>query len=178
VVRYDKNNGRIISKGTLQGSGLETTWSRGQAWALYGMVAAYRHTRERPFLDLAMKLADYFIKNLPADRVAPWDFQSGIKYRDVSASCIVTSALFEMIRYVDDRSLRAHYEREAKAMLAALCQPPWFAARADTSCLLDHSVQFLPINSNVDVPAIFADYYFLEAIVRYRIWQASRHSPD
>ena len=173
VVRYDKNTGRIISKGTLQGAGPETTWSRGQAWALYGMVAAYRHTRERPFLDLAMKLADYFIRNLPADRVAPWDFQSGIKYHDVSASCIVTSALFEMLRYVQDPSRRAHYRREAEAMLASLCQPPWFATLTDTSCLLDHSVQFLPINSNVDVPAIFADYYFLEAVVRYRSGQAS-----
>ena len=58
-------------------------------------------------------------------------------------------------------------------MLASLCQPPWFAARTDTSCLLDHSVQFLPINRNVGVPAIFADYYFLEAIVRYRSGQTS-----
>ena len=173
VVRYDRKNGRIINKGTLQGAGPETTWSRGQAWALYGMVVAYRHTRERRFLDLAMKLADYFIKNLPADRVAAWDFQSDLKYRDVSASCIVTAALFEMNRYLDDGPRRAHYEREAEAMLASLCQPPWFAAGAETNCLLDHSVQFLPINSNVDVPSIFADYYFLEAIVRYRAGHGS-----
>jgi unsaturated chondroitin disaccharide hydrolase len=178
VVRYDKNNGRIISKGTLQGAGPETTWARGQAWALYGMIATYRHTREQRFLDMALKLADYFIKNLPADRVAAWDFQSGIKYRDVSATCIVASALFEMIRYLDDAPLRAHYEGEAEAMLTSLCQPPWFATRTDTNCLLDHSVQFLPTNSNVDVPAIFADYYFLEAIVRYRDWHASRRSPN
>ena len=178
VVRYDKNNGRIINKGTLQGAGPETTWSRGQAWALYGMVAVYRHTREQRFLDTARKLADYFISHLPADHVAPWDFQSDIKYRDVSATCIATSALFEMIRYLDDAPLRNHYETEAEAMLASLCQPPWFATRTDTNCLLDHSVQFLPINSNVDVPAIFADYYFLEAIVRYRAWHATRRFPD
>ncbi len=176
VVRYDKNNGRIINKGTLQGAGPETTWSRGQAWALYGMVAVYRHTREQRFLDTARKLADYFISHLPADHVAPWDFQSDIKYRDVSATCIATSALFEMIRYLDDAPLRNHYETEAEAMLASLCQPPWFATRTDTNCLLDHSVQFLPINSNVDVPAIFADYYFLEAIVRYRAWHAAAAS--
>jgi hypothetical protein len=127
---------------------------------------------------MAMTLADYFIRNLPADHVAPWDFQSGIKYRDVSATCIATSALFEMIRYLDDASLRTHYETEAEAMLASLCRPPWFATRTDTNCLLDHSVQFLPINSNVDVPAIFADYFFLEAITRYRAWHATRRFPD
>jgi unsaturated chondroitin disaccharide hydrolase len=168
VVRYDENSGRIINRGTLQGAGPETTWSRGQAWALYGMVAVYRHTREPPFLDLARRLADYFINHLPADHIAAWDFQSDTNYRDVSATCIVASALFEMVRYLDEGSLRAHYETEAEAILTSLCQPPWFATRADTSCLLDHSVQFLPINSNVDVPAIFADYYFLEAISRYR----------
>jgi hypothetical protein len=78
-----------------------------------------------------------------------------------------------MVRYIDDAVLRSHYETEAEAMLASLCQPPWFATRADTNCLLDHSVQFLPINSNVDVPAIFADYYFLEAIIRYRAGQTA-----
>jgi unsaturated chondroitin disaccharide hydrolase len=168
VVRYDPDTGRIINRGTLQGAGPETTWSRGQAWAQYGMVVAYRHTREKRFLDEAMRLADYFIGHLPPDRVAPWDFQSDIKYRDVSATAIVTSSLFEMLRYVDDAVLRRHYEAEAEAMLASLCRPPWFVTRADSNCLLDHSVQFLPIHSNVDVPAIFADYYFLEAIARYR----------
>jgi hypothetical protein len=78
-----------------------------------------------------------------------------------------------MVRYIDDSALRNHYETEAEAMLASLCQLPWFAARPDTNCLLDHSVQFLPINGNVDVPAIFADYYFLEAIIRYRAGQAA-----
>lgn len=173
VVRYDRNSGRISNKGTLQGAGPETTRSRGQAWAIHGMVAVYRHTREKRFLDTAMKLADYFISHLPADHIAPWGFQSDIKNREVSATCIVTSALFEMIRYVDDASLRRHYQAEAEAMLAALCQPPWFAAGPDTNCLLDHSVHFLPIHSNVDVPAIFADYYFLEAIVRYRAMHTS-----
>jgi unsaturated chondroitin disaccharide hydrolase len=177
VIRYDPDTGAIINRGTLQGAGPETTWSRGHAWGLYGMVAVYRHTREQRFLDTAMKLADYFIRNLPADYVSPWDFQSDIKYRDVSATCIATSALFEMIRYLDDASLRNHYETEAEAMLASLCQPPWFATRTDTNCLLDHSVQFLPINSNVDVPAIFADYYLLEAIVRYRAWHAAAGRP-
>jgi unsaturated chondroitin disaccharide hydrolase len=168
IVRYSPDTGRIINRGTLQGAGAETTWSRGQAWALYGMVVAYRHTREKRFLNMAMRLADYLIGHLPPDHVAPWDFQSEIRYRDVSATAIVTSSLFEMARYVDDAALRRHYETEAEATLASLCQPPYLVTRADTNCLLDHSVQFLPIHSNVDVPAIFADYFFLEAITRYR----------
>ena len=168
IVRYNKNTGEIINKGTLQGAGNETTWSRGHAWITYGMVMMYRYTKDKPFLDTAIRLADYFVNHLPADQVAPWDFQSDIHYRDVSATCIVTSALFEMIRYVDNDSLKQHFKKEAEAMLTSLCQAPYFNNDLKTNPLLDHSVQFLPINSNVDVPSIFADYYFLEALVRYR----------
>jgi len=53
-------------------------------------------------------------------------------------------------------------------MLTSLCCAPYFTAGIGTSCLLDHSVQYLPVHSNVDVPSIFADYYFLEALLRYR----------
>lgn len=168
IVRYDKNSGKVINKGTLQGSGDETTWARGQAWGIYGFTVAYRYTKEKQFLHDAIKLADYFIAHLPSDNIAPWDFQSKIKFRDVSASCIVASALFELIKYIKNDSLKNLYKSKAEAMLTSLCKTPYFTGSENTNCLLDHSVQFLPINSNVDVPSIFADYYFLEAIYRYQ----------
>lgn len=167
IVRYDKNSGKIINKGTLQGAGDETTWSRGHAWTTYGMVLMYRYTKEKQFLDAAVRLANYFIDHLPQDHVSAWDFQSNINYRDVSATCIVASALFEMIQYIDDGTLKNHFQFNAESILMSLCQAPYFNNDVSTNCLLDHSVQFLPINSNVDVPSIFADYYFLEAIERY-----------
>lgn len=169
VVRYDPRSGEVQGKGTLQGAGDETTWSRGQAWAVYGYVVCHRFTREREFLNHAVRLADYFLAHCPPDRIARWDFQSGIEYRDVSASAIVASALFEMARALGDTPAGARYLQQAETMLGSLCREPWLAAGdRGTNCLLDHSVQYLPINSNVDVPAIFADYYFLEALVRYR----------
>ena len=87
---------------------------------------------------------------------------------DASATAIVTYVLFEMVNYVEDDSLKQRHQREGEAMLTALCRPPYFTGGVETSCLLDHSVHYLPINSHVDVPAIFADYYFFEALVRYR----------
>ena len=168
IVRYDKNTGAILSRGTIQGEGDETTWSRGQAWGLYGMVMAYRYTKDERFLKTARHLADYFLSHLKGDHVAPWDFQSRIDYRDVSATAIATSALFELVHYIRDDTLRLRYQTEAESMLASLCSPPYFTDGKETSCLLDHAVQYLPIHSNVDVPSIFADYYFLEALVRYK----------
>jgi unsaturated chondroitin disaccharide hydrolase len=132
------------------------------------MVVAYRFTKQGEFLETAMRLADYFLGHLPEDHVSAWDFQSDIRLRDVSATCITASALFELVRYVMNDSLREHYRREAEAMLTSLCCAPYFTAGIGTSCLLDHSVQHLPAQSNVDVPSIFADYYFLEALLRYR----------
>ena len=91
IVRFDSTSGKIINKGTLQGAGDETTWSRGQAWALYGMVVAYRYTKDKEFLEAAEKLADYFLNHLAADHVANWDFQSELKHPDASATCIAAS---------------------------------------------------------------------------------------
>jgi unsaturated chondroitin disaccharide hydrolase len=168
IVRYNKNTGEIINKGTIQGAGTETTWARGHAWGTYGMVVVYRYTGNKRFLDYAKKLADYFINNLPEDHVAFWDFQSDIKYKDVSSTSIVTSALFEMINYIDDDSLKKHYRAAAESMLESLCSEQYFLGNKETNCLLDHAVQHLPANSNIDVPSIFSDYYFLEAIIRYK----------
>jgi len=174
IVRYDSSTGSVINKGTMQGAGDETTWSRGQAWGMYGMVVAYRYTHEPRFLTTAMRLADYFLNHLENNHVSNWDFQSDIKVPDISATAVVTSGLFEMIRYVENDSLRKYYRNQAEAMLTALCSPPYFTEGRNTNCLLDHATQYLPLNSNVNVPAIFADYYFLEALLRYRAFAGTQ----
>lgn len=167
IVRYNETTGTVINKGTLQGAGDETTWSRGHAWGLYGMIVVYRYTHEQQFLATAIRLADYFLAHLPDDHVAPWDFQSPVKKSDASATSVVASALLELATYLDGPQ-RDHYVKEAETLLAALCRPPYFTEGHGTNCILDHSVHNLPRSSNVDVPSIFADYYFLEALVRYR----------
>lgn len=151
VVRYDKKTGNIINRGQLQGEGTETTWSRGHAWMVYGLVVAYRFTHETVFLDRAKLALDYFIRNLPEDRIAAWDFHSKVNYRDVSASAIVVSALYELLTYLPEGVEKDHYSREADLMLTSLCKSPYFTEGKNTNCLLDHSVQYYPINSNVDV---------------------------
>ncbi|MBN2007969.1 glycoside hydrolase family 88 protein [candidate division KSB1 bacterium] len=168
IVRYNKNTGTIINKGTLQGAGDETTWSRGHAWMVYGLVETYAYSNDSDILKYTLQMTDYFIAHLPADHVSAWDFDSDKNYRDVSATAIVCLALFKLASTLDGRDVKMKYQSEAEAMLAALCQPPCFIESTASNCILDHSVHYLPINSNVDVPAIFADYYLLEAIVRYK----------
>jgi len=168
VVRYDKNTGQILNKGQLQGDTDSSTWSRGQAWMIYGFTVMYRYTRNSDYLQKAMKLADYFIGHLPEDGIANWDFQSELKFPDASASAIVTSALFELQGYIKDSARKKHYLREAEHMLKALCLPPYFSEGKGTNCLLLHSTQYYRSTDNTDVPSTFADYYFMESIQRYK----------
>lgn len=168
IVRYDKDNGKVLNKGQLQGDVDESTWSRGHAWMVYGFTVMYRHTKDEQFLKNAMRLADYFIAHLPADKVANWDFQSKLDHRDASASAIVCSALLEMHKYVKDPKKQQFYLNEAKSILTSLCQPPYFTEGKGTNCLLYHSTQYFHKTENTDVPCIFADYYFLESIKRYK----------
>lgn len=168
VVRYDKTSGVILNKGQLQGDEDHTTWSRGQAWMIYGYVVMYRYTKDSRYLSLAKKLADYFIEHLPVDKVANWDFQSTLQHRDASASAIVASALFEMQTYIDDVNKQIYYRTQAEEILFNLLQPKYFTSGNGTNALLYHSTQYYHRTDNTDVPSTFADYYFLEAIVRYK----------
>lgn len=168
IVRYNKSTGEIINKGQLQGDVDESTWSRGHAWMVYGFTVMYRYTKNEEFLNNAMRLADYFIAHLPADKIANWDFQSKLDHRDASASAIVCSALLEMHTYVKDKKKQEFYLNEAKSILSSLCRPPYFTQGKGTNCLLYHSTQYFHKTENTDVPCIFADYYFLESILRYK----------
>ena len=178
VVRYNKNSGTIFNKGQLQGLNENSTWTRGHAWFIYGMTVCYRCTKDENFLAKACALADYFLKRLTPDNVSAWDFDSVPEYKDVkdaSATAIVSSALFELSTYVKDPTRKEKYLEKAKAMLAALCSEKYLAERENTNVILLHSTQYLtqPGNQNTDKPAIFADYYFLEAIKRYLILEKS-----
>lgn len=167
IVRYDSVNGNVVDRGQLQGDTKESTWSRGHAWLVYGLVVAYRYTKDPVFLERAQKAADYFISNCNADGIAPWDFQSEDRQTDVSASAVVCSALYELITYLPRGTSRAHYSSQADRMLSALCGSDYFVADS-SECLLAHSVQYYHLGYNVNRPAIFADYYFMEALYRYK----------
>jgi unsaturated chondroitin disaccharide hydrolase len=168
IVRYNKDSGKILNKGQLQGDVDESTWSRGHAWMVYGYTVMYRKTKNPEFLKNAMLLADYFLAHLPEDKIANWDFQSKLDHRDTSASAIVCSALFEMQHYIANKKVQMNYLNQAKSILASLCQPPYFTQGKGTNCLLYHSTQYFHKTQNTDVPCIFADYYFLESLIKYR----------
>lgn len=175
VVDYDPQTGQVRARKTAQGAADESAWARGQGWAVYGYTMLYRFTRDPRYLAQAKGVADFILNNphLPADKVPYWDFDApGIPdaLRDASAGAIIASALLELGQYVGNGD-RHRYVGAAETMLRSLSAPPYRAEPgANGGFLLQHSVGALPMNSEVDVPLTYADYYFLEALLRYRRW--------
>lgn len=188
VVDYDPMTGAVKSKETHQGFSDNSTWSRGQAWGIYGFTTVYRETRDTAFLEVARKMADFFLDhpNLPEDKIPYWDFnvdQPGYspiwnydpgKYpripRDVSAAAIVASALVELSDFVDAKTAKK-YLAAAKEMLTSMSSPTYLAEEGTNGgFILKHASGGVPGNHEVDVPLSYADYYFIEALLRYKNW--------
>lgn len=170
VVNYDTISGKVISKQTHQGYADDSSWARGQAWALYGYTMAYRETQDSEFLKQAEKVADYIINiaKLPEDFVPIWDFDlkdSLNEPRDASAAAVISSALFELSEYSEYN--KKTYLNIANNILTSLSSNKYFNTSGEKKgFLLKHSTGSKPNNSEVNVPLVYADYYYLEALSR------------
>lgn len=175
VLDYDLKSGTIARKTTAQGAADSSAWSRGQAWGLYGFTVMYRFTKDKAYLDHAKKIASFLLNhpNLPKDKIPYWDFNApGIPNtnRDASAACIMASALLELAQYSKGKE-RTNYIATAEKILRVLSTDTYRSSPAENGgFLLKHSVGAIPYNSEVDVPLTYADYYFLEALMRYKNW--------
>tara|TARA_R110002051_G_scaffold34256_3_gene76330 strand:- start:54951 stop:56141 length:1191 start_codon:yes stop_codon:yes gene_type:complete len=173
VLDYDIDTGKILKRNTAQGYKDESAWARGQAWGLYGYVVMYRETKEVKYLEQANSIANFINnhKNLPEDKIPYWDYDAPVTNktpRDASAAAITASALYELSTYVDG-ALKTSYVNRASNILKSLSTEPYLAqVGTNEGFLLKHSTGHLPNNSEIDVPINYADYYFLEALLRQR----------
>lgn len=173
VVNYDAKTGEPIFRGTFQGLADDSSWARGQGWGLYGYTVMYRFTKEERYLNHARRIADYIISNptTPADAVPYWDYfapNEPTTPRDASAAALTASALIELSHYVEAEEAE-RFVAYAERQLISLSSEE-YTAEVGTNCrmLLKHSVTSFPMNREVDVPLSYADYYYLEALTRYK----------
>ncbi len=171
VVDYSKTTGEPISKETFQGYADESAWARGQAWGLYGYTMAYRETGIVDYLTQAKNIAGFFIENIPSDYVPFWDFDRAEidgEPRDVSAAAIAASALAELSQY--DYSSQMHYLETARLIVENLSSSAYLdtTTGSNGNFLLKHSTGNKPSSSEIDVPLVYADYYFIEALLRLK----------
>lgn len=172
VVSYN-NDGTVESKGTHQGYSDSSSWSRGQAWALYGYTLCYRFTKDNRYLEQSENIAKLIIDNktTPKDHIPYWDYDAPNipdEPRDASAAAVTASALLELQLYVD-KNLAKIYKDYAASIIRSLSSPEYLADKGDNGFfILKHSTGAASLGSEIDVPLVYADYYFLEALKRYR----------
>jgi hypothetical protein len=192
VVDYDSTTGAIIAKKTAQGFADSSAWARGQAWGLYGYTMVYRCTHDDRYLAQAEHIAQFLLTNpnLPADKIPYWDFNApGIPpatpaapsspatparpamngpLRDASAAAIMASALIELSHYVPAPEARQYLDVAEQIIVTLSSNVYKPVVGSNGGFILRHSVGHLPGHSEVDVPLTYADYYFVEAMLRYR----------
>ncbi|KAA5549624.1 glucuronyl hydrolase [Adhaeribacter rhizoryzae] len=173
VINYNPTDGTVQKKRTAQGYADESAWARGQAWGLYGYTVMYRETKEQKYLEQAQRIADFVLNhpNMPADKIPYWDFNAPDipnALRDASAGSILASALLELSGYVDKTKGQKYFD-DAETMMRTLSTREY---RAETGTnggfLLKHGVGHIPEKSEIDVPLTYGDYYYIEALHRYK----------
>lgn len=176
VAVYDDKTGRFIKGVTHQGYADNSMWARGQAWAIYGFTMSYRESGVAEFLTTAQKTADVFIERLPADQVPYWDFSAPDipnAPKDASAAAVVASALLELSTLVKDGASQQKYRRQAERMLATLSSDAYLSRGTNNAFLL-HSTGHKPNGTEIDVSINYADYYYLEALLRLQKLQQGK----
>lgn len=173
VVDYDARTGAVRSRVTAQGYADSSAWARGQAWGLYGYTMCYRYTRDPRYLQQAEAIARFIFThpNLPKDLIPYWDYDvPNIERepRDASAAAITASALYELSTYVSSKEAK-RYKKLADRIIRSLSSPAYRATSGTNGYfILMHSTGNKPGPNEVDVPLVYADYYFLEALKRKR----------
>lgn len=168
VVDYDPATGDVRHRQTAQGYADESSWARGQAWALYGYTMCYRYTGDPNYIYQAIKVCDMIFNtpSMPDDLVPYWDYNAPnipSEPRDASAAACTASALYELSTYLPGRG----YKELADKVVASLSSPAYRAATGENNhFLLMHSVGSIPHGHEIDVPINYADYYYLEALLR------------
>ncbi|QNK63983.1 glycoside hydrolase family 88 protein [Pedobacter sp. PAMC26386] len=168
VVDYNPETGAVKWRGTAQGLSNSSAWARGQAWALYGYTMCYRETKDKTYLKQAENIAKFILTNptLPVDKVPFWDFndpQIPNAPKDASAAAIIASGLYELSGYSKEGK---NYRKTADQILNNLSEKYTSNAGANEGFILAHSTGHKPAKSEIDVPIIYADYYYLEALSR------------
>ena len=168
VIDYNPTTGAVRKKTTLQGYNDDSVWARGQAWAVYGFTMSYRYTKDEAYKKQAEATAQFFMtnKNLPEDGIPYWDFKDPSipnSARDVSASAIMASALYELYGYTQNKS----YLTYANKIMTSLQSDRYILdSKIKAPFLFGHSTGNWPKHDEIDEPIIYADYYFLEALLR------------
>tara|TARA_R110002051_G_scaffold323747_2_gene418357 strand:- start:168 stop:1394 length:1227 start_codon:yes stop_codon:yes gene_type:complete len=171
IIDYDHITGEVRKKVNFQGFADESSWARGQAWGLYGYTEAYKESGNIEFLEQAKNIARFIISNkkIPTDNIPYWDYDAKSTEeipRDASAAAIVASALLDLQKF--DAVNKKEYLEYTNIILRSLSNEKYLAEEGENGgFILKHSVGNFHENNENDAPLNYADYYFLEALIKW-----------
>lgn len=170
VAVFDTTDGHFIKGVTHQGYSDNSMWARGQAWGIYGYTMCYRETGGEEFLYVAETLADKFLERLPDDGIPYWDFDDPKipnAPKDASAAAVAASGMLELSTFMKDDELKVKYKNAAVSLLKHLSSDDYLSKDKNQAFLM-HSTGHHPNGSEIDASIIYADYYYLEALLRLK----------
>ncbi|MEK3901450.1 glycoside hydrolase family 88 protein [Paenibacillus sp. FSL R7-0179] len=167
---FDQQTGDALRGGTAQGYQDGSTWTRGQAWGVYGFALAYRSFQEPHYLEASKRMARYFVEHLPADHVAYWDFDAPQEEgtpRDSSASAITVCGLLELLEHLPENDPdRDYFSNAVNQSMDSLISHYFTAGHPSEEGFLRHGSYSVRGNASPDDFMIWGDYFFLEALLR------------
>ena len=170
VLDYNPENGDVRMKVTHQGFNDESSWARGQGWAIYGYTMAYRYTKDEKYLARAEATANFYLNNinLPEDGITYWDFNAPNipeEPRDVSAATLVASGMVELYQYTKNEKYLAYSKKVIETLKSEeyILEPT-----LEAPFILNHCTGNWPKNDEIDEPIVYGDYYFLETLLRLK----------
>lgn len=168
AVEYDLDSGARTRGYTFQGYADESCWPRGQTWAILGFAETAEATGEEEYLDLAIRLAEYYMERTDDTGVPPWDYDDPAApdtLRDSSAAAIAASGFLTIAAVARDAATAAKWRETALRLLDTLCRD-YLAREPGHRGLLKHGVYSKPHNIGPDSAVMFGDYYFVESLMK------------
>lgn len=172
---FDKESGEPLKGATRQGYSDDSSWARGQAWAVYGIPLHYKYHQTESDVLLFEKVTNYLLNRLPQDNVPYWDLiftEADQQPRDSSAGAIAVCGMTEMLKYLpESNSNKSVYTGAAHSILRSLIMNYARTDHQPGRPLLDHSVYSWHSGKGVDEGNIWGDYFYMEALMRfYQDW--------
>jgi len=162
IICFDAEDGTYLGVNKGQGASVDSTWSRGQAWAIYGFAISYRETGDKEFLDQSKMIARAYMNALPTEGIPYWDFDASPENRwafDSSSACIASSGLLEIYTLTGERE----FKEFALRLLRVLTES--YAVFDDST---QGIIQMGTVNYTkkkfINTSIIYGDFYYLEAL--------------
>lgn len=168
ILEFDPQNGEFLNSLAGQGAAADSAWSRGTAWALYGLALAYRYFKKEEILTSCKNVANFFLANLPEDNVSHWDFRverNSSTPRDTSAAACAACGLLELSEHLPEGE-REMYMKRAYLILRSLTDNYSNLDNNAQQSILSGATGACPQKENINVGLIYADYFYVEGISR------------